>query len=283
MKKKFFPGREVLKMTETNVTLTPEYKEAVVDVLFQLADDDFLYSFRGSEWLGLAPHIEEDVASSSITQDSMGHAAMFYQLLEDLGLGIADALSHLRKGNERKNCLLVERPNGEGYYMDVPQYDWAYAVVRNYLYTVAKKVKMDSLKNSSYEPLAKAAVKVNMELYYHLLHWKTWFVQLLSSTETAKQKMEAAINKVMDDFGDVFSFGNNAGKINEFGLIEEEAVLIQRWKEQLGPVFNSIQITVPEVPAAPLLSGRNGEHTEDLDAAIATLSEVYRLDTAASW
>ena len=34
--------------------------------------------------LGLAPHIEEDVASSSIRQDSMGHAAMFYQLLEEL-------------------------------------------------------------------------------------------------------------------------------------------------------------------------------------------------------
>ncbi|MCQ6278864.1 1,2-phenylacetyl-CoA epoxidase subunit PaaC [Bacillus sp. EB600] len=270
-------------MTEANVILAPEYKEAVTDLLFQLADDDFFYSYRGSEWLGLAPHIEEDVASSSITQDSMGHAAMFYQLLEDLGAGSADALAHLRPANERKNCLLVERPNGEGYYMDVPTYDWANAVVRNYFYTVAKKVKIDSLKNSSYETLAQAAIKVNMELYYHMLHWKTWFVQLLSSTDEAKQKMLAAIEKVVDDFGDVFSFGNNGEKINEFGLIEEESILIQRWKDQLEPVFQSIHLTVPEIPAAQLLSGRNSEHTEDLDAAIATLSEVYRLDTAASW
>lgn len=270
-------------MTEANKTLASEYKEALIDLLFQLADDDFFYSYRGSEWLGLAPHIEEDVASSSITQDSMGHAAMFYQLLEDLGAGKADALAHLRLGNERKNSLLVERPNGEGYYMDVPKYDWAYAVVRNYLYTVAKKIKMGSLKKSSYEPLAQAAVKVNMELYYHMLHWKTWFVQLLSSTEEANQKMQAAIEKVMDDFGDVFSFGNDGGKINKFGLIEEENVLIQRWKEHLEPVFQSINLKVPEIQAAPLLSGRNFEHTEDLDAAIATLSEVYRLDTAASW
>lgn len=270
-------------MTEANVTLAPEYKEAVVNLLFQLADDDFLYSYRGSEWLGLAPHIEEDVASSSIAQDSMGHAAMFYQLLEDLGIGNADSLAHLRPTMERKNCLLVERPNGEGYYMDVPQYDWAYAVVRNFLYTVAKKVKIDSLKNSSYEPLAQAAVKVNMELHYHLMHWKTWFVQLLSSTEEAKQKMQVAIEKVIKDFGDVFSFGSDGEKIVELGLIEKETVLIQRWKEHLEPVFKSFNFTVPEIPAAPSINGRNLEHTEDLDAAIATLSEVYRLDTAASW
>ena len=58
-------------------------------------------------------------------------------------------------------------------------------------------MKIDSLKNSSYEPFGQAAVKVNMELYYHMLHWKTWFVQLLSSTEEAKQKMQAAIEKLL--------------------------------------------------------------------------------------
>ena len=45
----------------------------------------FCIAYRGSEWLGLAPHIEEDVASSSISQDSMGHAAMYYQMLEEFG------------------------------------------------------------------------------------------------------------------------------------------------------------------------------------------------------
>lgn len=270
-------------MTEQNGIITPEFKDAAINLLFQLADDDFFYSFRGSEWLGLAPHIEEDVASSSISQDSMGHAAMFYQLLEEMGLGHADELAHLRPANERKNCILVERPNGEGYYMEVPNYDWAYAVVRNYFYTVAKKIKIDSLKNSSYEPLAKVAIKVNMELYYHLLHWKTWFVQLLSSTEEAKQKMQAAITRVMSDFGDVFSLGADGAKIVAQGLIDEESTLILRWKELLEPVFQSINLSVPEIPVTAGKNGRNFEHTDDLVSAIFTLSEVYRLDTAASW
>ena len=92
-----------------------------------------------SEWLGLAPHIEEDVASSSISQDSMGHAAMYYKLLEELGAGNADDLAHARPAEERKNSILAERVNGQGYYMETPEYDWAYAVVRNYLYTHSKK------------------------------------------------------------------------------------------------------------------------------------------------
>ena len=108
-------------MSTTENVMSAEYKEAITSLLFQLADDDFLYAFRGSEWLGLAPHIEEDVASSSISQDSMGHAAMYYKLLEDLGVGKADDLAHLRPAQDRRNSILTERVNGEGYYMETPQ------------------------------------------------------------------------------------------------------------------------------------------------------------------
>ena len=189
-------------MSTGNSTMNVEYKEAITDLLFQLADDDFLYAFRGSEWLGLAPHIEADVASSSISQDSMGHAAMYYRLLEDLGAGTADDLAHLRPASERRNSILTERANGEGSYMETPQYDWAYQVVRSYFYTQAKKTKIDSLCQSSYIPLAEVAVKVKMELYYHRLYWETWFKQLLSSTDVAKKKMTDALTLVMADFGD---------------------------------------------------------------------------------
>lgn len=50
----------------------------------------------------------------------MGHAAMYYQLLEELGEGNADALAHVRLAHERKNSILVERVNGPGYYMENP-------------------------------------------------------------------------------------------------------------------------------------------------------------------
>ncbi len=262
--------------------MTVEKQTPEIELLFQLADDDFLFSYRGSEWLGLAPHIEEDVAFSSITQDTMGHATMFYRLLEALEVGDADALAHLRPSLLRKNSILVERKNGEGTYLENPQYDWAYAVVRNYLYTVAKKVKIDSLKSSSNEKLQEAAVKISMELYYHLLHWKTWFVQLFTATDEARQRMQAALNRVIEDAGDLFSYGRHEKEIVASGLIEDGEVLKERWLLLLNPVFETINIPLPELKT-PISNGRNGEHTDELQQAIDTMSEVYTSNLEATW
>ncbi|WP_183184599.1 1,2-phenylacetyl-CoA epoxidase subunit PaaC [Anoxybacteroides voinovskiense] len=261
----------------------PEYKEALVELLFQLADDDFIIAYRGSEWLGLAPHIEEDVAFSSITQDTMGHAAMYYQLLEDIGMGRADDLAHGRGANERRNAILLEEVNGPGHYLYEPQYDWAFAVVRNYFYTQAKKVRIDSLKNCSYEPLAQVAVKVNMELYYHLMHWRTWFVQLVNAGGEARERMRKAVEKVFDDFAGVLSLGEKGEKMVECGLIDSEEVLKARWLQAVKPVFEQTNLELPSEFHMKRGNGRNGEHTADLIEALATLSEVYRMDPLAIW
>ena len=167
--------------------------------------------------------------------------------------------------------------------METPHYDWAYAVVRSYLYTQAKKVKVDSLCGSTYQPLAEAAVKVRIELYYHKLHWETWFKQLMSSTDVAKTKMDAALKLVMNDFGDVFSYGNQKHAIETTKLIDNEEQLKANWIASLQPVFSTLQMEVPKIPEQPVKNGRKGEHTKDLDEALITLSEVYMLDPVATW
>ncbi|MBA2875169.1 1,2-phenylacetyl-CoA epoxidase subunit PaaC [Thermaerobacillus caldiproteolyticus] len=261
----------------------PEYKEVLIELLFQLADDDLIIAYRGSEWLGLAPHIEEDVAFSSISQDTMGHAAMYYQLLEEMGVGNADDLAHGRKASERRNAVLLEEVNGSGHYLHEPRYDWAFTVVRNYFYTQAKKVRIDSLKSCSYVPLAQVAVKINMELYYHLMHWKTWFIQLVNAPGEARERMKNAVAKVLDDFAGVLTLGSKGKKMAEFGLIEDEDLLKQRWIQAMKPIFEQTNLNLPNNFGMKRGNGRNGEHTADLDEAIATLSEVYRLDSLANW
>ncbi|MFG6115907.1 1,2-phenylacetyl-CoA epoxidase subunit PaaC [Halobacillus sp. MO56] len=260
----------------------PKFKTAVTELLYQLADDDFIIAFRGSEWLGLAPHIEEDVAFSSINQDTMGHAAIYYQLLEDLGEGDADALAHGREAGQRKNAILLEEVNGPGHYLKKPLYDWAFAVVRHYFYAQAKKVRIESLKNSSYQPLADAAVKINMELYYHLLHWKTWFTQLVTAKGEAPERMKNAIDKVCADMEGVLTLGPKGADMAALGLIEEEKLLSQRWHNEMDKVFESLPISLPPVQAKRG-NGREGVHTEDLNSALATLGEVYKQDPVASW
>ncbi|WHY98603.1 1,2-phenylacetyl-CoA epoxidase subunit PaaC [Peribacillus simplex] len=257
---------------------------AIKELLLQLADDDFIHSYRGAEWLGLAPHIEEDVASASISQDTMGHAAIYYKLLDELGEGDADKLAHDRPAKERRNAIILELVNGPGHYMKDPEYDWAFAVVRNYFYTQAKAIKVRSLHSCSYEPLAEVAQKVQMELYYHLMHWKTWFVQLLGSGHLeAVSRMKAAIGKTMPEFAGVFSLGQYGEEMVELGLIEGEADLQKKWIEAITPIFESVGLATTIEIGMARGDGRNGQHTEDLEKALETLSEVYATDKAASW
>lgn len=272
-----------MRFTLEEATKNESYHSSAINLLFQLADDDFILAYRGSEWLGLAPHIEEDVAFSSISQDTMGHAAMFYQLLHDLGAGDPDMLAHTRPAAERRNAVLLEKVNGPGTYLHEPHFDWAFAVVRNYFYAQAKKVKIESLKNSSYQPLAEAAVKVNMELYYHLLHWKTWFSQLISAGGEARVRMEKAMEIVFADLDGLFSLGDKADDITKHNLIDSEEALRTQWINMTKPVFESLNLSMPEKFGMKSGNGRNGEHTSDLQNALDTLSEVYQSDPAATW
>ncbi|WP_257958489.1 1,2-phenylacetyl-CoA epoxidase subunit PaaC [Bacillus sp. V3-13] len=271
------------KLSPAEALENPAYKESLAELLYQLADDDFILAYRGSEWLGLAPHIEEDVAFSSINQDTMGHAAMYYQLLEDLGEGSVDALAHGRTAAQRRNAVLLEMANGPGDYLSEPDYDWAFAVVRHYFYTAAKKIKINSLKNSSYQPLCETAVKISMELYYHQLHWKTWFEQLMLAGGEARSRMEQAIVIVMDDFGGVLSLGAKGAEITRHGLIDSKEILQKRWNEAMKPAFDFVNLSIPIHFAMKHGDGRNGDHTDDLARAISTLGEVYHFDPAASW
>ncbi|MCC2251690.1 phenylacetate-CoA oxygenase subunit PaaC [Virgibacillus sp. AGTR] len=258
----------------------PSYFEALVELLFQLADDDFIISFRGSEWLGLAPHIEEDVALSSITQNTMGHASLYYHLLEDLDIGNADKLAHERQAVERRNASYFERKNGEGSYLQEPYYDWALTVVRQFLFETMKKVKLETIINSSYQPLADIANKVLMEQPYHLAHWRMWLKQLLGSTEEAQNKVQFQLEAAWPACADIIGLGPKAFELEKHHLIAGEDYLRKQWLKELEQSLSlPSSLFVDNHPAR----GRYGEHTADLDQALSTLSEVYNSDQKAVW
>ena len=60
--------------------LDPQLRAAIAGLLLTMADDEFVIGFRDSEWTGIAPMLEEDVAFSSLAQDEIGHARLLYEL-----------------------------------------------------------------------------------------------------------------------------------------------------------------------------------------------------------
>ncbi|GAA0379371.1 1,2-phenylacetyl-CoA epoxidase subunit PaaC [Bacillus horti] len=262
-----------------------EYRAALVALLFQLADDNFLVGYRGSEWLGLAPHLEADVAFSSIAQDHMGHAALFYQLLEELGEGKADDLAHLREASSFQNARLVERSNGKGDYMEHPQYDWCYSVVRQYIFDLFEQMRMNALQHSTYLPLAQAATKISREKYYHVLHGETWFKEMATTTDEARYRLLIALDKVWSDIGELFSWGPQAASICQHGLLDDEQLLLNTFTNQMSNIFDVVQIPWPGdlQLKGKEQNGRYGQHTVDLEEALKNISEVYRQDPTAAW
>lgn len=253
------------------------------ELLFQLADDDFIIAFRGSEWLGLTPHIEEDVAFSSINQNTMGHASMYYQHVSELGGGTPDALAHSRTEKDRRNAILVELANGPGHYLENPQYDWAFAVVRHYLYEMHKQVRLESLTTSSYQPLQTLSQKILSEQFYHVKHWETWFTQLMLSTEDARERMIQALDLVWPEYDGLMTLGKYGRDMEKECLIDSHETLRTETLRRLSDIFQKVHYTREDSPGAISGNGRNGEHTEQLSEALATLSEVYNTNPVAQW
>src|SRR2546425_13307977 len=71
-----------------------------VQKILEMADDELILGWRNSEWTGIAPLLEEDVAFSSIAQNEIGHARAWYELAaRELGT-TADELAFDRRPEE---------------------------------------------------------------------------------------------------------------------------------------------------------------------------------------
>src|SRR5207244_1919290 len=155
--------------------------EPRIALLLALADDELIIGHRHSEWTGWAPHIEEDLAFSSIAQDEMAHARLLYWLAREAGLTDrdVDALALGRPPAEYRNAVLCERPNG----------DWGFTVARQYLYDTADAVRVAELTESSWPELADAMKVIQLEEKYHVDHAVAWFRRLGEGTSlTARER-----------------------------------------------------------------------------------------------
>jgi ring-1,2-phenylacetyl-CoA epoxidase subunit PaaC len=251
----------------------PVYSKALVNWLYQLADDELVIGHRDSEWLGMCPDIEGDVAFSSIAQEEVGHANFYYTLLHELGEKDPDALAFSRPANSRKSAVILERGNN----------DWAYSIVRHMFYDLWDELRLKALRDSSYSPLAQGAVRMLREEYYHCLHMTTWFVRLGNGGGVATEKMNAAIRKIWPELADLF-YIDQEKTLLQFGIIQESsAAMVKKWEERVKGLFQQAGLTWPGPVSGVRMNGRLREHSEDLQRLVETMGEVYNLDPAAKW
>ena len=154
------------------------------DLLLSIADDELILGWRNSEWTGIAPFLEEDVAFSSIAQNEIGHARALYELAAaELGT-TADELAFDRKVEEYRCAPLVQ----------LRRLEWARTIARHWLYETADEIRLAAIKASDDPEIAGVAAKIDREEAYHRMHAEMWIDRLLASGEG-----RARLNEAMDE------------------------------------------------------------------------------------
>ena len=89
--------------------LAEHIKPSLAELLLALADDKLVLGHRNSEWTGLGPILEEDIAFSALAQDEIAHAQAVYELVGPLVGKSADELAFGREPAEYRNRFSLRR------------------------------------------------------------------------------------------------------------------------------------------------------------------------------
>jgi ring-1,2-phenylacetyl-CoA epoxidase subunit PaaC len=177
-------------------------------LLLEIADDELILGWRDSEWTGIAPLLEEDVAFSSIAQNEIGHARALYELVARERGTTADELAFDRAPEEYRCSALVERRFLE----------WEKTIARHYLYEEADAKRLEALKQSDDSELAGLAAKIDREETYHRMHAQMWFDRL---------KDEPRFTKALDELRPLLDAGREEHS-PELAELWEEMTVVRR-------------------------------------------------------
>lgn len=164
--------------------MTEGYRKALVVQLTVQADTELMSA--PAYWMAArhAPSTNTQVSAHAIIQDELAHANIAYRLLEDLG--------------ESKQQLVYGRQPHEfkhPYGFDQPLENWAELVVANGFFDRAGITLLsDVYQNTSYGPLKRALVKVDMEETFHLRHGEVWMRRLAKAGGEAREMLQRAVD-----------------------------------------------------------------------------------------
>lgn len=238
--------------------------------LLACADDELLLAHRNAEWTGHAPILEEDIALANIAQDELGHAILWYGLLQALTGQDPDRLAFLRDPADFRSAQLVEQPRG----------DWAYTMLRQYLFDAYELALLERLRGSAYQPLAAAAARMRNEEAYHYRHSSAWVRRLGRGSAESQRRMQRALDALWPLTGQLFCTQAGEEVLTAERFWPDSDELRAGWLEIVQPFLEDAGLAAPPIGAGP---ADRGEHSLHLEALLADMQMVARADPEAVW
>ena len=245
---------------------------ALGELLRSMADDEFVIGYSDSEWTGIAPILEEDVAMSSLAQDELGHAAALYGLLGDLTGTDPDALAYDREPDAYRHCRLLDHGRG----------NWAMTIARRFLYDTADGVRLDALAGGSWAPLADLVGKLIREERYHRMHATVWIDRLARGGDVSRSRLVEALTRLGPDAATVFAPLPDEEAVLDAGVLSVPMEdLERRWRATIAPTLSVLDLPMPP-PARDPARGRL-DHGEAFRWLWSEFNTVRRAEPGVTW
>jgi len=240
----------------------------------RFGDTSLILGHRLSEWAGHGPILEEDIALANLGLDLIGQARSFLTYAGEVEgkSRDEDALAYLRNAPEYKNLLIVELPKG----------DFAFTMMRQFLYSAFHLPLYRQLMNSSDATIAAIAAKAEKEMIYHLRHSSQWVVRMGDGTQESHDRCQQAIDSLWTYTGEMFEVDAPTQSLIDAGVFCDPETLRAIWIQTIDDVLSEATLKKPE-SGWMQSGGLTGRHTEHLGHLLAEMQSVPRAYPGSQW
>ena len=183
-----------------------------------------------------------------------------------------DDLAYFRDAPQFRNCLLVERPNG----------DFAHTLVRQFFFDVFNYHQLRGLRTSTDQRLADIAEKALKEATYHLRFSSEWVVRLGDGTEISHKKMQDAVDILWPFAGELSTPDELDHEMLAKGIAPDLLEIKILWEQKVKEVLEEATLVLP-ANAWMQSGGKQGRHSEHLGFMLAEMQHLQRTYPGQVW
>ena len=165
--------------------------------------------------------------------------------------------------------------------VELPRGDWAFTMLRQYLFDIYELLLLDMLQYSDYQPLAEACAKIRNEEIYHLRHSSSWVKRLGLGTEESNRRTQRALDELWPYAQQLFVQLPGESILVDEKIVPDLATLYKEWEERVRPFLTAAHLTTPH-NQTPSTTSRS-EHTPHLTQLLNDMQKVARLNREAVW
>ena len=245
------------------------------EFLLRQGDSALVLGHRTSEWCGLAPAIEEDIALANIALDLIGQAKLWLEYAsEEEGVGrSANDLAFLRDAYDFRNLLMLELPNE----------DFGRTIMRHFLFDSFQVPWLEALSASSDQRVSDIAQKALKEALYHLERSEDAVIALGDGTKESNQRMQKALSDLWPFAGELFHDDDIDRTMHDVAIAPLPSTLQSVWKMKVYGTLQRAYLNPPNNEFSHC-GGRLGfRHTEHLGHMLATMQFLQRAYPGATW